>query len=118
MRCYKYLGVIFDEYLNFKQCKETLPDAAGRALGGLIYKLKQIKCTNSDIFKKLYETCVVPIMDYNCRVWGNYQNKCGKNIQLHAHRYFLGVHNKAPIDGISGDFGWISTKHRRYITMC
>ena len=118
MRCYKYLGVIFDEYLNFKQCKETLADAAGRALGGLIYKLKQIKCTNSDIFKKLYETCVVPIMDYNCRIWGNYQNKCGKNIQLHAHRYFLGVHNKAPIDGISGDFGWISTKHRRYITMC
>ena len=25
---YKYLGVIFDEYLNFKQCEETLADAA------------------------------------------------------------------------------------------
>ena len=67
------------------------------------HKLKQIKYTNIGIFKKLYETCVVPIMDYNCSVWGNYQNKRGKNIQLSAQRYFLGVHNKAPIDGISGD---------------
>ena len=32
-------------------------------------------------------------------------------------RYFLGVHNKAPIDGISGDFGWMPIKYRRYITM-
>ena len=45
-------------------------------------------------------------MDYNCSVWGNYLNKCGKNIQLCSQRYFLGIHNKAPIDDISGDFGW------------
>ena len=60
VQCYKYLGVIFDEYLNFKQCVGTLVDADGRALGGLIYKLKQHKYTNIGIFKKLYETCVVP----------------------------------------------------------
>ena len=68
------MGVIFDEYLNFKQSKEPLADAAGRALGGLIHKLKQIKYTNIGIFKKLYETCVVLIMDYNCSVFGNNQN--------------------------------------------
>ena len=73
VQCYKYLGVIFDEYLNFKQCEETPANAAGRTLGGLIHKLKQTKYTNISIFKKLYETCVVPIMDYNCSVWGNYQ---------------------------------------------
>ena len=59
-----------------------------------------------------------PIIDYNCSVWGKYKKKCGKNIQLRAQRYFLGVHNKALIDGISGDFGWMPTKYRRYITMC
>ena len=42
VQCYKYLCVIFDEYLNFKQCEETHVDAAGRALAGLIHKLKQI----------------------------------------------------------------------------
>ena len=41
-----------------------------------------------------------------------------EKIQLGAQRCFLGVHNKAPIDGISGDFGWIPTKYCRYITMC
>ena len=40
VQCYKYLGVIFDEYLNFRQCEESLADAAGKALGGLIHKLK------------------------------------------------------------------------------
>ena len=36
VQCYKYLGVIFDEYLNFKQCEETLADAAARALAGQV----------------------------------------------------------------------------------
>ena len=115
---YRYLGVIFDEYLNFKQCEEILADAAGRALGGVIHKLKQIKYTNICIFKKLYESCVIPIMDYNCSVWANYHCKYGEKIQLRAQRYFLGVHNKAPIDGICGDLGWMPTKYRRYIAMC
>ena len=102
---YKYLGVLFDEYLNFKECEEILADAAGRALGSVIYKLKQIKYTNICTFKKLYETCVIPIMDYNCSVWANYQYKNGDKIQLRAQRYFLGIHNKAPISGIVGDLG-------------
>ena len=60
---------------------------------------------------------MVPIRDYNYSVCGYYQQKCGKNIQLHTQRYFLGVHNKAPFS-ISGDFGWMPTKYRRYITIC
>ena len=118
VQSYKYLGVIFDEHLNFKLCEKTLADAAGKALGGMIHKLKQIKYTNIGIFRKLYETCVIPIMDYNCSIWANYVCAYGDKIQLRAQRFFLGVHNKAPIAGICGDLGWIPTKYRRYIAVC
>ena len=43
----------------------TVAEAAGRAFGGMIYKLKQIKYTGYKTYKKLYETCIVPIMNYN-----------------------------------------------------
>jgi hypothetical protein len=33
---YKYLGVYFDEYLDFKTTSITLAGAAGRALAGVI----------------------------------------------------------------------------------
>ena len=57
-------------------------------------------------------------MDYNSSVWGHCQDKNGNSLQLRALRYYLGVHNKAPIPGINGEFGWLSTKNRRYLNMC
>ena len=40
---YKYLGIIFDEYLNFETNASTLSGAALRALGGIKSKLKNLK---------------------------------------------------------------------------
>ena len=40
---YKYLEVILDEFLSFEKCEETLLDSAGRALGGVISKVKQLR---------------------------------------------------------------------------
>ena len=42
VRSYKYLGVIFDVYLSFEDCINTLAQSAGRALGGIISKSKFI----------------------------------------------------------------------------
>ena len=40
---YKYLGVYFDEHLNFKSNAAPLAGSASRALGLLRYKLKYLK---------------------------------------------------------------------------
>jgi hypothetical protein len=39
---YKYLGLVFDEYLNYKVSAEVLADSGGRALGAIINKYKTI----------------------------------------------------------------------------
>ena len=61
---YKYLGVILDEHLNFKECSETLA-----ALCKIIGKFKTYKDLKYNTFTKLYNTCVWPILDYCYNVW-------------------------------------------------
>ena len=41
MKTYNYLGVNFDENLNFRDCLKSRSDAASRAFGGIVSKCKQ-----------------------------------------------------------------------------
>ena len=62
-KCYKYLGVIVDEHIEFKECVKVLADSSGRALGAIVSKIKQLKDIGYNTLSKLYNTGVVPIMD-------------------------------------------------------
>ena len=53
----------------------------------MIYKLKQIKYAGYKTYKKLYETCIVPIMNYNSGVWGFCNDKYGNALQMCVLRY-------------------------------
>ena len=58
-------------------------------------------------YTKIYESKLVPIMDYCSSVWGA---KCYSNPDtLHNRiiRYFLGVHKFTSNVVIQGDVGWI-----------
>ena len=114
---YKYLGIILDEHLKFDSCISALASAAGRALGAIISKFKELKnvgyhtCT----YTKLYNSGVTPILEYSCAVW-----PCAKAneidvIQNRAMRYFLVVHKYAPNAGLIGDMGWIKHGYNRYL---
>ena len=63
--CYKYLGVILDEHLNFNECVKTLATAGGRALGRIISKFRNLKNVGYHTFKKLYYSGVSPILEYS-----------------------------------------------------
>ena len=114
---YRYLGIIFDEFLNFNSCAETLSKAASRALGGVISKFKQFKNVGFRTFSKLYQAAVVPVMDYCASVWGYRNTLQCTNIQNNAVRYFLGVHKKAPIAGLQGEVSWVTPSYRQYLIM-
>ena len=58
---YKYLGVIFHEKKDFKSTANALASGAGRALGGIISKIHNLKEFGFSTYEKLYNTCVVPI---------------------------------------------------------
>ena len=105
---YRYLGVTFDEYLDFKQNAEILSASANRALGSLISKYKLNKSMGFRTYEKLFHNCVVPILDYASGVWGNGKWKEFDAVQNKAARIFLGVHKFTATASIKGDIGWNS----------
>jgi hypothetical protein len=66
---YKYLGIWFDEFLDFHVSTNNLAAAASRALGLVISKVKVLGGINFDSFTKLYDSFVHPILDYG--LWIN-----------------------------------------------
>ena len=112
---YKYLGIYFNEYLSFSKNANILAESSGRALGGIIGKFKNMKNLTYDIFLKLFQTGVIPIMDYCAGVWGFNDNNALDVIQNRAMRYFLGVNKFTPTHALYGDLGWFMPKYRRWI---
>ena len=114
---YKYLGIIFDETLNFTECATTLADSAGRALGSIISKFSSFKNIMFTTFTKLYETTVWPILDYCSSIWSYKKHQFASKIQNRACRYFLGVHKNAPDLAVQGEMGWVLSEFKYYMSM-
>ncbi len=106
---YQYLGIIMNEHLSYEITATTLAESAGRALGGVISKLKSFKNVGFQTFSKLYHSAVVPVMNYCAGVWGYRKHSSCSNIQNRALRYFLGVHQKTQILALEGDMGLITS---------
>ena len=114
---YRYLGVIFDENLNFNECATTLADSAGRALGNVISKFSSFKNIMFSTFTKLFDTTVWPILNYCSSVWSYKKHQYATKIQNRACRYFLGVHKNAPDLAVQGEMGWELTEFKYYLSM-
>ena len=112
---YRYLGVIFDEYLTFELCARTLAESGGRALSSIISEFKQFKNIGYHTFTKLYDTGVNSIISYGASVWGYGNDKFGQMVQNRAMRYFLDVHKNAPTHAVQADMGWISVKFQHFL---
>ena len=114
---YKYLGVIFTEKNDFTLNAENLARGGGRALGSIITKLRSLKDFGINTYEKLFNACVVPILDYHSSVWGFKDYNAIDCVQNRSLRYFLGVHRFAPKLAINGDVGWLPAKERRWYNM-
>ena len=114
---YKYLGVIFSEKSDFNLNATNLAKCGGRALGSIITKLRNVKEFGINTYEKLYNSCVVPILDYQSSVWGFKAYNDIDSIQNRSIRYFLGVHRFAPKLAINGDMGWMPSTERRWYNM-
>lgn len=103
---YKYLGVELTEHLDFSHTAEVLSKSAGRAQGAITAKYKKMDGMGVDSYKKLFDTCVTPVLHYSAGIWGFKQyTKCDQ-VQNKAMRIFLGVHKFAPVLALQGDIGW------------
>ena len=59
----------------------VLAESAGRALGGVIGKIKTLKDVGFRTYTTLYQACVCPILDYSAGVWG--QGRFPKSVAVH-----------------------------------
>jgi hypothetical protein len=114
---YKYLGVIFQENLKFDLCAKVLADSTSRAFGFIVSKFKMFKTIDYYIFKKLFDSCLTPIMDYGAGVWGYKDYNHINTVQNRIARWYLGVHRFAPNLGVWGDMGWVPAQIRRKVEL-
>ena len=81
---YRYLGVVLKEYLDFTETANVLSESAGRAFSSLIVNLYNKMDLMYFSYTKVYESKIVPIMDYASGVWG-------RNASLNQIRYTIGL---------------------------
>ena len=96
VQCYKYLGVIFDEFISYNECSKTLSESAGRA---------RFRDTGYETFTKLFDSGVQPILTYGSSVWGLKIFKDIDRITNRACRYYLGLHKFTPIPALESERG-------------
>jgi hypothetical protein len=114
---YRYLGLVLNEFLVFDKSVEILSESAGRALGAIIGKFRNYRDVGFNTFTKLYNACVIPIVDYMSSIWGfGEYTQCDK-VQFRALRYYFGVNKYTPILGIAGEAGWTLPFYRRCVNM-
>lgn len=92
----KYLGFYISEHLDI------LADSGSIALGGIIFKFEVFKNVSNISFTILYESTIVPILDYACEVWRCSKAPSNDNVQNRATRFFL----RCPVPAFTGDMGW------------
>ena len=112
---YKYLGVFFNENMDMKEGINVLSEAAGRSLSGIIAKFASFRDAGFQTYTKLYESCVVPIMDYYSGIWGFLKYPSIDKVHNRACRFYLGLHAKAPIPAHQAEIGWMLPKYSHFL---
>ena len=114
---YKYLGLYFNEHLDTDEMVKDVAKSAVRALGGMITKYNQIGGNSYEIFTKLYQSLVEPVMLYGAALWGSKGYNKLNVIQNRACKYFLGVPRSTSNVACMGDMGWLSVEAKQHLEM-
>jgi len=103
---YTYLGILLTEHLDFNITAKHVAQSASRALGLLISKCKLVGGVPYNVFTKLYDSIVWPVISYCAGIWGIKQYSCIDAVQNRAMRFFLGVGKYTPNAAVIGEMGW------------
>jgi hypothetical protein len=102
----------FNENMNLEETANILADASSRVLGALTAKYYQLRGMPYDVYENVYNTCVVPVMDYASEIWGYKKYSKLETVQNRAIKGYLGVGKTCPTPMIVGDSGWYPTHIR------
>ena len=96
LKQYKYLGLIFTEFLDLLTMAKTVAKSASRALGLLISKDKVFGGMPFKCYTRCYDALVQDTINYGAGIWGTMVCSCIEAVQNRALRYFLRLGKYAP----------------------
>ena len=88
---YIYLGLVLNEFLDFSKTAKLVAQSASRALDLLSAECISDGGMPFDVFTKLYDSMVWPVIAYGAAVWGDKTYPCTNAVHKRAIRFFLGV---------------------------
>ena len=109
----KYLGVLIDDKLNWKQHIDSVAKKVGRNLGILRRVSKHLPMKTR---KMLFNAIVLPHLDYCCVVWANCTKELQQKLQrLHNYgmRIILQVPARSPSSMSRAKLRWTTLEQRR-----
>ena len=115
---YTYLGITLNEFLDYNVTAKAVAQSASRALGLLTAKFKSIWGMPYDVYTKLYDAMVWPVLSYGASVWGVKSFSCINAVQNRAMRFFLGTGKYTPAAAVSGDMGWQQAHVKQWKYIC
>ena len=84
---YTYLGCWINEFGNDKKTVEPLTLAAGRSYRRIVGLFKQVENMRYGTFCTLYETYILPVVNYAAGVWGFKSFPAPQVLQYRVNRY-------------------------------
>ena len=99
VNAYRYLGIYFSTRLSFTTACRDIASKAKRALLLMLQRLRTYNNQSVNIFFKLFDARIQPIMQYGSEIWGfdEAAQECEK-VHLYALKRFLYVDRRTPND--------------------
>jgi hypothetical protein len=99
VNAYKYLGIYFSTRLSFVASCKDVSSKAKRVLYTIIQRLRYYNNNSFDVFIRLFDAQVQPIMQYGAEIWGldDAAEHCEK-VHLLALKKFLLIKLRTPND--------------------
>ena len=111
---YIYLGLLLMEHLNLDLTAKCIAQSASRALELLISKCKLAGGLPYNVYTKLYDSVVSPVINYAACVWGFKSYSCINAVQNRDLR--LGEYT--PVVALQGDMGWEPRIVKQWTCIC
>ena len=103
---YTYLGLLLSGHLDFEMTAKFVAQSASRALGLLISKCKLAGGLPFNVYTKLYDSVVYPVISYGAGISACKSYSSINAVQNRAMRFFLGVGKYTPVAALGGEMGW------------
>ena len=99
---YKYLGLTFSSKLSFTAATDEMAVRGKQSVTVILRTLRSINCNSPDVFFKLFDTQVVPLLVYSAEIWGFEEYTKIEQVQLYACKRFLRITDSRSIIGSTG----------------